>query len=265
MSLLRLPYELLSIICEHLDLRDIYSLSFSCKRFQFLLYEPNITKLLLESKAPHSTEARDARISKRYAAGLRRLIKRREAVASVSPYLVAIVAFAEEWLYSNGVLCYLRGPQLRILDLHRSGSREMVVDTRKLFREALEGSRRRRTYQIQLLYQSHNIVSCVYGPSRRRKTRSPSSNWLVAFDPLDGQIKTVHRLESVSNLFVRNNERFLYYGTTSAPGHDGYERWVIGGFDLAAREWLGELTISAVIGTDIGSSVCFEILDGFLK
>jgi hypothetical protein len=48
MSLLRLPYELLSIICEHLDLRDIYSLSFSCKRFQFLLYEPNITKLLLE-------------------------------------------------------------------------------------------------------------------------------------------------------------------------------------------------------------------------
>lgn len=48
MSLLKLPYELLSSVFEYLSLDDIYNLSFSCKRFQFLLHEPNISKLLLE-------------------------------------------------------------------------------------------------------------------------------------------------------------------------------------------------------------------------
>jgi hypothetical protein len=35
-------------VVQHLDLADVYNLSFSCKRFQYLLHEANITKLLLE-------------------------------------------------------------------------------------------------------------------------------------------------------------------------------------------------------------------------
>lgn len=48
MSLVGLPYELVSYVVQHLDLSDIRNLSFSCKTFQFLVREHNITKLLLE-------------------------------------------------------------------------------------------------------------------------------------------------------------------------------------------------------------------------
>lgn len=48
MSLLKLPYELVAYVIQHLDLGDVRSLSLSCRKFQFLLYEPNIAKLVLE-------------------------------------------------------------------------------------------------------------------------------------------------------------------------------------------------------------------------
>jgi hypothetical protein len=48
MSLVGLPYELVAYVVGQLDLADVRSLTLSCKRFQFLLHEANITKLILE-------------------------------------------------------------------------------------------------------------------------------------------------------------------------------------------------------------------------
>ncbi|KAK4241652.1 hypothetical protein C8A03DRAFT_41006 [Achaetomium macrosporum] len=269
MSLVKLPYELVSYVVYYLDLTDIFNLSLSCKNFQFLFHEANISKWLLETKAPYSGETRDARVHKRYASGLRRLIKRRRAIASVSPYLVAVVAFAEHWMYENGVLCYVRNHRLRILDLHHPGSHEIVVDIGKLLREALEDSQPRRKCKFRLLYCAHNIVSCVY-TQHKHSGSMQRNNWLVAFNPLEGRIVAVRQLVSTSMLFVRNNDQFLFYGTTY-EGADGYERWLIGGFDITAgagtaetaNTWLGLLNIPMVIGTDIGATVCFEIFGGY--
>ncbi|KAK4153221.1 hypothetical protein C8A00DRAFT_15550 [Chaetomidium leptoderma] len=262
MSLLRMPYELVSFVARHLDLADCRNLSFSCKTFQFLLYESNMAKLLLESKAPHSTEACEARVSKQYAYQLRRLMKRRDAVASVKPYLVANVAFAEGWLYEKGVLCYLRNLDLRMLDLHRSGSREMVVDIRQLLLQDLEESRIRHKYKIKLLHYSDNIVSCIY--TLLRPDQPGRMDWLLVLNPLDGRTITIRQLDSISKPFVRNNDRFLYYGTATEPDYDGSEQWVISGFDIKAGAWLDRpLETPEAIGTDIGSTVCFEIFDGY--
>ncbi|KAK4038279.1 hypothetical protein C8A01DRAFT_37796 [Parachaetomium inaequale] len=262
MSLVRLPYELVAYVVQDLDLADICSLSYTCKKFQFLVQEAKITKRLLESRAPHSAEARDARVSKDYAAGLRRLIKRREAIAAVSPYLVATVAFAQEWLYENGVLCYCRGRELRILDLHHSAASEIVVDLRKLVQEALPETRARHKYKLTLLYYSHNIVSCVY--SQVRYDQPGCEDFLLVFNPLDGQIFIAARVESISRLFVRNNDRFLYCGITTEPDDQGAEYWDIRGFDITACRWLdGRLRVPDVLGTDVGSTICFEIFDGY--
>ncbi|KAL2131818.1 hypothetical protein VTI74DRAFT_4562 [Chaetomium olivicolor] len=262
MSLLDLPYELVSYVVHHLDLTDIHNLSLSCRKFQFLVREPSIAKLLLESKAPYSAEARDARLTKKYASGLRRLLKRRDATASVSPFLVAIVGFAEEFLYENGVLCYIRRNQLRILDLHHSGHHEIVVDLRQLLHETLAESHERHKYKFQLLYYSHGIVSILY--TQTRSDRRGSTHWLVVFNPLHGQVLLIHRPASISKLFVRNNGQFLYYGANSEVGDDGHGQWVLHGFDIATRTWLEEsLDIPVVIGSDVGSTVCFEILGGY--
>jgi len=188
-------------------------------------------------------------------------VKRRDAITTMSPYLIANVALAEEWLFDNGVLCYLRGRELRILDLHHSWEDEIVVDTRKLVLEALEDSHARHKYKLKLLYYSHNIVSCTY--TMLRHDQVAYDHWLLVFNPLDGHLIVARQLESISKLFVRNNDRFLYYGTASAPDRDGSGHWVITGFDLAARTFLdGQLENPTAIGTDVGSTVCFEIFDG---
>jgi hypothetical protein len=193
---------------------------------------------------------------------LRRLIKRREAIAAVSPYLVATVAFAQEWLYENGVLCYCRGRELRILDLHHSAASETVVDLRKLVQEALPETRVPHKYKLTLLYYSHNIVSCVY--SQVRHDQPGCKDFLLVFNPLEGQVLIALRIESVSRLFVRNNDRFLYCGNTTQPDDQGAEYWEIRGFDITARSYLdGRIRVPDVLGTDIGSTICFEIFDGY--
>lgn len=180
----------------------------------------------------------------------------------MSPYLVATVAFAESWLYENGVLCYIRDRQLRLLDLHRSATTEVVVAIRRLVNEAIHESRAKSRYRFRLLYYSHGLVSCLYTHSR--SADASYHRWLVVLDSRAGQIVTVRPLESTSDLFVRNNGRFLYYGTSSGMGRDGCKRWSIRGFDITAREWLQQkLDIPIAMGSDVGSTVCFEIFDGY--
>ncbi|KAK3301393.1 uncharacterized protein B0H64DRAFT_37413 [Chaetomium fimeti] len=259
MSLLQLPYELVAFVVYDLDLSDIRSLSYSCRRFRFLVEESKMTKQILQSRAPESAEARDAQDSGHHAAGLRRLIKRRDAIASVSPYAAVMVAFAQQWIYENGVLCYFVDGELRILDLHGSADTEMVVNPLDLARKAIPETHARHKYKLKLLYYSHDIISMVY--SFRGHGQSSFKHYLVVFNPLAGQIIGVSHLESISKLFVRNDDRFLYYGIISEPDEQGNELWEIRCFNLTTRIWLPDHLGLDVIGTDLGSTVCFEIFD----
>ncbi|KAK1749948.1 hypothetical protein QBC47DRAFT_407438 [Echria macrotheca] len=258
--LVKLPYELLSFVVDNLDLTDTRNLSLTCRRLQFLFHERNIAKWILETKAPQTLEARCARVSNRYPSELRRLVKRREAIAKLSPYLVKIVAVAEQWIYENGVLCHIHDRELRILDLHGSQSTEIVVDIRLMLNKALPESRESVKYTFQPLYYSHGIVSCLY-----RHTKPSRGSWLVVFNPQDGQILTTLPLESTFKLFVRNNEKYLCYGVYSSASREEGRRWVARAFDLTSTKWLGrEIDLPEPIGSDVNSTVCFEIFDGAL-
>ncbi|KAK3934572.1 hypothetical protein QBC46DRAFT_273520, partial [Diplogelasinospora grovesii] len=72
-----------------------------------------------------------------YSQQLRRLLKRREAVSSVSLYLAAIITIVKTWLFKNGVLCYIYDRQLRILNLHYLASSEIIINIRRLLNEAI--------------------------------------------------------------------------------------------------------------------------------
>ncbi|KAK3687913.1 hypothetical protein B0T22DRAFT_498174 [Podospora appendiculata] len=259
MSLVQLPYELLLCVVQYLDLSTIHSFSLTCRGFLFLFREPKIAKLLLETKTPETQVTRNAKTNKRWAVELRRLVKRREAISSVSPFLVALVGYAETWLYENGVLCYIKERQrcqLRILELHRFQSSEIIVDTQKLLGLALPISSPKK-YRFQLLYCAHYIVSCLY----THKHPEPAS-WLIFFDPWTDEIIQAQQLDSSYKIFVRNNDKFLFYGIHSQLGHNGFRRWEIKGYDLEAKAWLpGKLDLTNFVGADIGSGICFEILD----
>lgn len=279
--LVNLPYELLALVVGNLNLADTRSLSRTCRHLQFLFHEAKIARVILEvrdeltaapfvpravltvlaqNEAPDSLEARTARVTKRYDRELRRLVKRREAITSVSPYLVAVVAVADSWLYENGVLCHIQGRKMRILDLHNSQSTELVIDIRRLLDEAVHESRPCRNYKFQPLYAAHGLVSCLYSHANPDTAR-----WLVVLNAREGRVVTTKYLPSSFKIFVRNNDKFLCYGTYSEGGYDGSRLWVVRGFDLTANDWMsGKLELPETMGSDMGSTVCFELIDGFL-
>jgi hypothetical protein len=66
------------------------------------------------------------------AAALPRAMKRREALATGSPFATAIVGVCDTCLYSQGILLYTLDEKIRILDVYGSAKGESVVDFRAL-------------------------------------------------------------------------------------------------------------------------------------
>jgi hypothetical protein len=212
-----------------------------------------------QTASASALEAQQALCDGDYARALRRLVKRREAISSASPFLTAVVAFAESWLYENGTLCHIRDRQLRLLDVHRSADREIVVDIRKLLDEAIPESRSSRKYKFQLLYQAHGVVTCLYTHARPQL-----AHWLVVFNPKERKVITTRRLDSVYKIFARNNSDYVYYGAQSDTGDDGFRRWVLQGFDVQKGEWLANsLNLPDTVGSEIDATICFEIINGY--
>ena len=65
-------------------------------------------------------------------------------------------------------------------------------------------------------------------------------------------------LESTDKIFVRHNKQFLYYGTHSEIGADGYKKWVIHGHDFRNMIWFDQRIHLPDLVAEIGSTICFE-------
>ncbi len=170
-----------------------------------------------------------------------------------------MVAVADKWIYKNGVLLYTVEHELRILDLHGSATTELVVDRTKLLGGIIEQSATSKKSVFDLLYFANDIVSCLYTHARPHR-----QSWLVVFNARENRLITVHRLETSYKIFVRNDDKFLFYGTHSHTGRDGFRRWILKAFDLQRGLWMDRsLLLQPLVGSDIGSTVWFEISDGY--
>ncbi|GAW13004.1 hypothetical protein ANO14919_023800 [Xylariales sp. No.14919] len=263
-GLQRLPYELVAYIAEGLDIEDVFHWSLCSKHFQYIIREDLFCKPVVMAKVPGTLEAREALETGRFSRALRRLAKRRNALSQASPYFVGIVACADTYGFFNGKLCYIieSRPQrwLRILDIHRSTNQELVVDIPRLIFQAVPRAAKCRKYKFKVLYQAAGIVSCLFSFAM-----PVTENWLLILKPHTGQLLETYRLSSIARLFVRNNDKFLYFGTHSEEGVDGLRKWVIKGFDLSKRSWFPHprMYMANLAGYDIGSTVCFEIFGDY--
>ena len=166
---------------------------------------------------------------------------------------------AETYLYVNGNLCYIAEWSLRILDLHNSSRVEDVVDILTLLDAAIEPPVNTEKDEFKLLHYSHGVVSCLYS---RRKNQEFS--WLIVFNPSERRILTAYPLESTNKIFVRNNDEYLYFGTHSEYGDDGFRRWVLQGYCFSDEKWFDQkVHLLEMVGSDIGGSIAFEIIDGY--
>lgn len=215
--------------------------------------------VVAQSTASGTPEAEEARQTQKYALALRRIYKRRQALSSAAPFTAAIVAVAESWIYANGTLCHILERTLRILDLHKSSGEETVIDIRTLLDEAVTESRSARKYKLQILQYAEGIVSLVY-----THTRPLVESWLIVLSVEGGcKLLTTKALDTTYKLFVRNDSNYLYFGTHSEFGEDGFRRWVLNGYDIRRNRWFEQkVHLLDMVGSDIGQSIAFEIIGG---
>ncbi|KAI1173139.1 hypothetical protein F4777DRAFT_590070 [Nemania sp. FL0916] len=263
-GLQRLPYELVACIAKDLDIEDVFHWALCCKHFQYLIREDRFCMPVIMKKAPGTLEAQEALETGRFSRALRRVAKRRNAVSQASPYVVGIVACADSYAFYGGKLCYVieARPQrwLRILDVHKSTRWELVVNIPALIRAAVPQAAQCRKYKFRVLYQASGIVSCLFSFALPN-----TENWLLIIRPETHKILGKVPLDSAARIFVRNNNKFLFYGTHSLEGADGLKKWVIRGIDLDSGNPIPQtrLYLSNMGGSDIGSTVCFEIFDNY--
>ncbi|KAI1662636.1 hypothetical protein F4813DRAFT_378216 [Daldinia decipiens] len=262
-NLQRLPYEIMSYIVNYLDIDEIFDLSLTCRYFQYLVREERFCKAIITAQASHTAESQEAQRSGQFSRALRRVAKRRQALSRASPYLVGIIAFADSYEYIHGTLCYIVEARpkrwLRILDLHGSASHELVIDIPTLVHESVPRSAKSRKYKFRVLYHANGITSCLFSFALPH-----TENWLLIFKADEQLIVATLQLDSTAKIFVRNNKDYLYFGTHSEEGADGRRKWVLMGYDIEKRSWFSQkMHLADVVGYDIGSTVCFEIIDDY--
>ncbi|KAI1778303.1 hypothetical protein F4818DRAFT_294929 [Hypoxylon cercidicola] len=262
-GLQRLPYEIMAYIVKYLDIDEIFDLSLCCHHFQYLVREESFCKAIITAKASYTEEAREAERSGKFSRALRRVAKRHQALSQASPFLLGIVGLADSYTYIHGILCYIVESRprrwLRILDLHASAGCELVIDIPTLIREAVPSSAKSRKYKFRVLYHANGITSCLFSFAL-----PDTENWLLIFRADEQRIVAKVQLESTAKIFVRNNKDYLYFGTHSEEGADGFRKWVLTGFRINDSSWFPQkMHLTNLVGYDIGSTVCFEIVDDY--
>ncbi|TVY37206.1 hypothetical protein LOCC1_G005792, partial [Lachnellula occidentalis] len=254
-GLLCVPYEVLANIVGNIDFDDVFNLALSCKELKFIVMEENICKKIVQTKIKCSNEALTAASAGGgNARALRRAAKRRNALATVSPFTVATIGVCDAFVYMKGVLCYTLDDKVRVLDLHNSDDHEVVISIPALLTRALSDIQDNNRGTFQILYYSDSIISCLYESSG-----PDSTAWLIAFNVRYGAILLVKELDSTEKIFVRHNREFLYFGTNSDLGNDGHKKWVIQGYSFRTRVWFEEkIHLPDLVGNEVGSTVCFD-------
>ncbi|KAL3422569.1 F-box domain-containing protein [Phlyctema vagabunda] len=232
----------------------------TCKSLQYLIMDDRISSIIIRSKAAHSLEATTSKnLKQKAAAALRRIAKRRDAIANTEPFYVAIIGVADVFLYLKGVLCYIIGNNIRVLNLHNSSHHETVIDIPQLLQHTPTNLNDNAKGSFQILYYSDDIISCCY-----KSAGFDETPWLVAFDISKRIVLIVKELSSTDKLFARHNSEFLYFGTHSEMGMDGHKKWVFQGYQFATKKWFeNKVHVPELVGSEIGQTVCFEFHEGY--
>ncbi|KAL1888701.1 hypothetical protein Sste5346_009407 [Sporothrix stenoceras] len=326
----RLPNELIWSILQLLDLDDAFGLGRTCRFFRDIMRDNSICRMLVELTAkkqfPFSDECIRMRPAYKYAAALRAVAKRHQAIANLQPFAVAVVAEADvpiyggrngsvggsgigngptspgnggysrgsydpppsapPFVYAGQTLLYMSGRTLRILPLHGGVHKETTINVRQLLNDVVPASQDKRNFHFRPLHYSDGIVSCVY--VHRVPSTGHQESWLILFNPTTNWRRS-HRLALPHHrLFVRNNKEYLVFGTYTSrrlPEQDtdgeglgggggsntptmtpiGHRRWVLRHYSILEEKWSTKaIFLDNSIGlADLGSSLCFEVLDGY--
>jgi hypothetical protein len=193
------------------------------------------------------------------------------------PVSALTLGYGTDALYSEGVVCFIDQSHVHIVDLYGARDRQSItVDALLGPVSSLQG--KVDYHAVQLLSYCASILVLHY-------ETADTSHWLLAVDISDPYnprpVIERERLRSSNKLFVRQTKDFLFYGTHSVYGSwcsRRYREWYIQGIALTQEHKFsisdmdGHITKSSksepiqlhsFAGSEIGSTVCFKIHEGF--
>lgn len=171
-----------------------------------------------------------------------------------------MLAYAAEFVYNQGCLCYRVKHEVRLLDVHNAGRQERVLnlyDILPLLRGGLQDDD--APDRVKLLQYADGIIVFRY------MGVEGEDDILVVIDisPRTQGRRTKRllfqkRVSPSATLFVRHSRSYLWYGIFTALEHsDGV--WSVEGIDLIKSSKPITVTLNPFIDGDIGQSLCFEI------
>ena len=200
----------------------------------------------------------------------------RDALRTAQPYTASVIAYGTGYGYNQGVLCYFSNNQIRLLDVCGRSRLERVIDATGLMSQlrgklaATGGPTDADLAELSILSYSDNTLVCM------AELAEVGEAWLFVVDvgradhggSADARprrtLRLCHQLSCTTKLFVRQNGSYLYYGTHSGLGSHGHHEWLIQGFDLSTAQpvTLKPIQLVDFVGSEIGSTACFEIHGG---
>ncbi|XPS78825.1 hypothetical protein M3J09_010829 [Ascochyta lentis] len=251
---------------KYLELDDVAHLAQTCRQLRALLFQNALLRQTVETHHPHTDEACAARqgtIS--YNEAFCMIYDRRNALSDAQPFSARVVAQGNTFLYRQGVLCVQTNSTIKVSNL-RSPAPVVTIDMMEImFQDNTSGS---AEVSFEMMYYSDEVLAIFVN------TESDDS-WIYCIKTSGGLqddsrvVRIVDLGRDRSKLFVRHTSQYLYYGShTGTSTNDGRRKWVIRGvalqraFELSPKQGR-PLLLEDFHGNDIGSTVAFEIHDGF--
>ncbi|KAK2867887.1 hypothetical protein FQN49_003376 [Arthroderma sp. PD_2] len=264
------PFDIWHQVAGYLDPNDYINLSLANSKLYNLLKDEITAHKAVKAHIAHTVEgnlAAEKKITYREALG--RVYDIREAIASAQPYSTSVLAVGQEFVFNQGVVCYLSRGQIRALNIRQAAEFEQVVDLQEAFDPFHPRSENSRypALKYKLLYYADGIVACLCAPQGREVP------WLLAIDlkleyatgRTKYRVRFCRPIASTRNLFVRLNRSFMYYGTHSGRARHGHREWILDGYDFVTNSDMNfqPIQLDNFAGSEIGSTVCFEIKDRY--
>jgi hypothetical protein len=184
------------------------------------------------------------------------------AILTAQPYSVAVLSFASDFIFHDGVLSYVDSlnREIRLLDVHGSDVKERVIDAQGIIsriNERLHNNQRvQESVQISLLHYGSGMLAFL------------AEDRLVLLDATPGsssRLRYTTALTSTRNLFVRLDDSNLFYGRRIH--NDAGEliwsiRWV--GYSTTPITKGTPFFLNGIRGASLGRDVCFEVFNHHL-
>ena len=162
----------------------------------------------------------------------------------------------------------LEGGVIRTLDIHAQAE-GITIDLFTIIDTGTEFSSHLSSFneaKVCLLYYNEDVVTIHW-----QLRDLPNSDRIIAIDTRlqtspKPRVLTSVSLESTDKIFARHTAHYLYYGTYSSVGSQGYYEWEIQGISLDNSNdkfSCNLLQLHEFFGTDIGSTLAFEIHKGY--